>query len=77
MSDSSLSLSLSRDHALVLFDWLSRFNESRRAAFEDQAEERVLWDLQATLESILPEPLSSHYDQLLAAARERVRDDTT
>jgi hypothetical protein len=36
-----------------------------------------LWDLHATLEATLAEPLSREYDGLLAAARQRVRDAAT
>lgn len=70
----TVSLELSRDAAVVLFDWLARFNETGRATFIDQAEERVLWDLQADLETRLGEPLTSDYDSLLTEARDAVRD---
>lgn len=42
--------------------------------FEDQAEQRVLWDLEAALEKHLTEPLKSDYRERLEAARSRVRD---
>lgn len=67
-------LELSRDEAIVLFDWLSRFNRSANESFSDQAEQRVLWDLEAALESHLAEPFAENYDEVLAAARSRVRD---
>ena len=41
---------------------------------EDQAEARVLWDLCASLESILAEPFADNYHDLLAKARGQVRD---
>lgn len=74
MSEPNISVELSRAEALVLFEWLSRFNKTSRSDFDDQAEQRVLWDLEAMLEAILVEPLESRYDDLLAAARARVRD---
>ena len=70
-----ISLGLSRDQALVLFEWLARtVAREQPAAFEDQAEQRVLWDLEAALEKHLVEPLKSDYRELLEAARRRVRD---
>ncbi len=71
--DEPVTLTLSRDEALVFFDWLHRFN-SEGHRFDDQAEQRVLWDLEASLESTLVEPLKPDYVEILAAARSRVRD---
>jgi hypothetical protein len=69
-----LGVDLGRDEALVLYEWVCRFNQREDVVFDDQAEQRVLWDLEASLESLLVEPLSDNYTDLLAAARERVRD---
>jgi hypothetical protein len=73
MSD-AVAIQLSPDEALVLFDWLSRFNESGDGTFRDQAEQRVLWDMHGALESNLVAPLDPQYERLLAQARDRVRD---
>ena len=67
-------LELSPDEALVLFEWLSRFNETGDTKLEDQAEQRVLWDLEAMLQSKLVAPLDPAYHELLARARANVRD---
>ncbi|TCN31038.1 hypothetical protein EV644_13015 [Kribbella orskensis] len=54
------SLRLSRDQALVLFEWLARTSSAGApVGFEDQAEQRVLWDLESALERVLIEPLSA------------------
>ena len=74
MAAERVQLDLSGDEALVLFEWITRFNKRQDAEFEDQAEQRVLWDVEALLEAALVEPFSGDYDQLLAEARERVRD---
>jgi hypothetical protein len=74
MEERKVTLSLSREEALVLFEWLSRFNKEENHEFEDQAEQRVLWDIEAMLESDLVEPLDPKYDELLAKARAKVRD---
>lgn len=73
-SDSSetVPVILSKPQALVLFEFLSRFAEEERLEIRDPAEQRVLWDLLAELESALPEPLAHDYDELLQKARESV-----
>ena len=74
MSANSVGIELTPDQALVLFEWLARFNADEKGVFEDQAEERVPWDLEAVLERILVEPFAANYRELLGQARERVRD---
>jgi hypothetical protein len=66
---------MTRDQALVLFDWLMRTGEADQpSGFEDQAEQRALWDLESALESVLIEPLREDYRALVETARERLRD---
>jgi hypothetical protein len=74
MAEHKITLELSGDEALVFLAWLRRFNQAEPKSFEDQAEQRVLWDLEAMLESELTEPFDAKYGELLAAARARVRD---
>ncbi len=74
MADESITLTLGRAEAIVLLDWLARTNEAESLAFQDQAEQRVLWNLEWLLERILVEPLSPEYKKLLAEARRAVRD---
>lgn len=75
MVGDEISFALSRDQALVLFEWLARTgNAGEPAAFEDQAEQRALWDLESALEAVLTEPLGVDYRAKLEAARGRVRD---
>ena len=74
MSDPpKVTIELTADEALVLHDWLYRFNATQ-PTFQDQAEQRVLWDIEASLESALVEPLAPNYLELLEAARARIRD---
>ena len=68
----NLMFTLTRDEAVVLFEWLARFNAKQDYQFEDQAEQRVLWNLESTL----VEPFKPDYDEVLASARSRVRDST-
>lgn len=75
MAEQYVELKLTRDEAVVLFEWLHRFNTKEGGqGFEDQAEQRVLWDIEATLESTLTEPFEPNYRQILDVARAKVRD---
>ena len=73
MGEPDVDLRLSGDEALVLHDWVARFNASD-PTFDDQAEQRALWNLEALLERHLVAPLDADYDAALAAARDRLRD---
>jgi len=75
MWSKSVTTALTSDAALVLYDWLTRFNQRAETAFADQAEERVLFDLEAMLEKALMAPLQSDYAALVAQARSHVRDE--
>lgn len=73
-SGDEVVIALDQDEAVVLFEWLARFNEQPRADFEDPAEEYVLWNLECVLESILVAPFLPEYAEVLAQARKRVRE---
>ncbi len=75
MEDSEIKIAFSPDEALVLFDFLWRYSDTDRLAVDHQAEQRALWDLCCKFESILVEPLKPNYEDLLDAARERLKDD--
>ena len=75
-SKHSVVVELSTDEALVFMNWLFRFNEKANSEmFEDQSEERVLWDFEAILEKIISETVSADYVSLLAKARREIRDN--
>lgn len=73
-SNDIVSVRLPRNHALVLFDFLSRYSDTDRLEIVDQAEQRALWDLGADLETVLAEPLRDDYQRVLEEARLAVRD---
>ena len=75
MRSKRVKIDLTSDEALVLYDWLRRFNQRADTDFADQAEERVLFDLEAILEKALVSPLQSNYADLLVQARSTVRDE--
>ncbi len=53
---SEVQISLSADEALVLFEFLSRFDESNELMIVDQAEERALSNLLGPLQKQLVPP---------------------
>lgn len=69
-----VSIKLTKDEALVLFEFLSRFSSQDVMEIQDQAEERALWNLTCSLEKVLAEPFSQHWEEILSAARARLRD---
>ena len=75
MNSKNVNIQLTRDEAIVLFEFLGRFNERFDSdKFEDQAEERVLWDIECILEKELSEPFQSDYQEIVERARINVRD---
>lgn len=75
MSEKRVTLEVSGSEALVLFEFLSRFDDDEKLDIADRAEERVLWNLHGQLEKQLVEPFKGDYDRLLEQARSKVRDD--
>jgi hypothetical protein len=71
--EDAVTIQLSGDEALVLFDWIGRFNENGESTFHDQAEERVLWIIEGSLEKVLVAPFAGNYRELLSQARDRLR----
>ena len=53
LGNESQSRSTTSQQALVLFDWVKRFNERESEQFEDQARERVLKGLGGVVEKAL------------------------
>jgi hypothetical protein len=70
----SINIPLSRDEAIVLFDYISRLNTNEGQGFNHQAEQRILWDIEAELEKQLSEVLHSNYKEILNEARSKVSD---
>lgn len=72
----AITLQLTGDEALVLFEFLARWDEAGVFDIQDQAEQRTLWNLQCLLEKQLVEPFQPNYKALVKAARDRLRDPT-
>lgn len=70
------SIQLSRDEALVLFEWLSKTDpRDSHAVPVDDVEATALDGLQCALEKELIEPFENNYLELVCAARERLEDN--
>ena len=73
--ENKITLELTTDEAVVLFELLSRINQkSNTDLFEDQAEQRILWNLESDLESSLADPFRADYENVVRKARKAVRD---
>lgn len=70
--DERVQLTISKDEALVLFDWLSREGDGGELPARDAPEVIALWRLHAALEKGLSEPLLQSYAERLGAARSRL-----
>lgn len=73
-NEDEVLLRLTKQEALVLFEFVARFSHDDKLGIEDQAERRVLWDICCLLESRLVEPLRLDYAEALAKARDALRD---
>lgn len=69
-----IELHLTPDEALVLLDFLLRFNARPPVPFADVSEKFVLWGVECLLEQQVPAAFSADYQRLLLEARTRVRE---
>ncbi len=70
-----VSLELTKEEAIVLFEFLERFNKiEHNPHFEDQSELRILWDIECTLEQKLSESFRIDYQEIVNRARKNIRD---
>ena len=73
MSDIVVNLQLGMDEALVLFEALADFHSQLSLAVPSPAERLALIRLHGALEKSLVEPFQADYQELLEAARERLK----
>ena len=72
----NINLIVTKDEALVLFEFLARFNQTEHPdIFEDQAEQKTLWILERQLEKQLVEPFRPDYKVIINEARNKIRDE--
>lgn len=65
-----VTIELTGDEALVLFEWLATLEETNPV--EGEAEKRVLWGIEADLERALVQVLDPNYRELVEQARRRI-----
>lgn len=68
----SFTISLSHDDALVLFEWMASLEEKGAAGLTDEAEQVVIWRVEAQLEASLPDIVMNDYEARVSAAKRRV-----
>ena len=73
--DKYVLINLSNDEAIVLLEWLTKFNQQEHSSsFEDPSEKRVLFDLETNLEKQISDTFKKDYNNILSKAREKIRD---
>ena len=73
LSEAFVLISLTQAEALVLFDIVARFDRNEGLSIQDQAEERVLWDLLTKLEKHVGHEYITGYNERVEQARDKVR----
>jgi len=66
----AVSIELSGDEALVLFEWLAGLAAAKVAI--EEAEQRVLWRIEGVLDKSLAQPFARDYAELVERARRRI-----
>ncbi len=69
MAEQTISLRLSRNEALVFFEWLASLEQRGLTDSIEEAEWRVIWSLEGQIESTLVEVLAHNYNELLEKAK--------
>ena len=72
VADDTVTLTLSKAAALVLFETLADSHQQQRIEIPDQATRAALWNLSSVLEKTLIEMFSPEYKGLLLQAREQL-----
>jgi hypothetical protein len=72
---SEVTVKLTRQEALVLFEYLRRCDDEGKYAFVDQAEQRVLWNVECVVQKHLHEIFDPKYGELLKTAWAKLRDE--
>ncbi len=68
----NITITLSHDEALVLFEFFSRFDDSDDFTLRHTAEYLAFMRMSAQLDKSLVEPFQPQYQDLLRAARDRI-----
>ena len=71
------NITVTWEEIIILSELISRINESNilKNFFEDQSEQRVLWNLECLLEKNTSNIFSKDYKIKLQEARDNIRDE--
>ncbi|TWT29622.1 hypothetical protein [Blastopirellula retiformator] len=67
-----ISLILKHEEALVLFEWLASLEEKSDSSMCDDAEQKVIWKIEAQLEKLLPDVVMEDYKDRVSAAKLKI-----
>ncbi|WP_044617852.1 hypothetical protein [Gynuella sunshinyii] len=70
-----IATKLTKDDALVLFEFLSRFFDEDKLSIADQPEQRALWNFTCIVERVLAEPFSENWSYIVSETSERLRNE--
>ena len=72
-----INIELTSDELIVLSDLINRLSDTNflNNFYEDQAEERALWNLDAILEKNTAKILNKNYSEELQISRNNLRDN--
>ena len=75
MQNQKVKLELTKDEAIILFEIIDRLNKSDgKIEIQDQAEQRMFWNIECLLEKELEEPFCNNYNEIVELAKKRLRD---
>ena len=72
MKEEPITVELTSDEALVLFEWLHRSEDVGHVLTPSAGQQIALWALSSVLESALVDPLAENYDDLVRDAESRL-----
>jgi len=74
-AEESITITLTRDEALVLNDLLSDFRDEPAVTIAHPAQRRALWNLACLLDKALPDVFAPDYKLRVEAAKQSLTDD--
>jgi len=75
MKQREISLKLTYQEALVLFEWIEKIESMDKAIYQHLSEMKVIWKLEGQLEYAIDELFSPDYLDVVAEARQVVASE--
>ena len=70
-----MQIEISKNEALVLFEFLSRYSETDVLSIEHKAEQQALYNLACAFEKNMTDPFRPDYKRTLELARKKLQND--